>query len=71
MLYVAQQPQLPVGPFAVDEGLERPIQLLNRNLLLGLLVDGRAGRRPDTQLCFSGLHSAKSEIRLLVLSENK
>lgn len=42
MLYVAKQPEFPVGPFGVDEGLERPIQLLDGHLLLGLLVHGRA-----------------------------
>lgn len=47
ILYVAQQPQFPVGPFGVDERLERPIQLLDGHLLLGLLIDGRAGRENE------------------------
>lgn len=41
MLYVAEQPEFPVGPFGVDEGLERTIQLLDGHLLLGILVNGR------------------------------
>lgn len=45
MLYVAEQPELPVGPLGVDEGLERTIQLLDGHLLLCLLVDGRTERK--------------------------
>lgn len=45
VLYVAEQPELPVGPLGVDEGLERTIQLLDGHLLLGLLVNGRTERK--------------------------
>lgn len=50
MLNVAEQAELPVGPLGVDEGLERPIQLLDRHLLFGVLVDGRTvrGQRQST-----------------------
>jgi len=41
MLYVAEEPEFPVGSLGVDEGLERPIQLLDGHLFFGLLVDGR------------------------------
>lgn len=41
MAYVAEQPELPVGPFSMDERLERTIQFLDGHLLLGLLVNGR------------------------------
>lgn len=41
VLCVAQQPQFPVGPFGVDEGLEWTIQLLDGHHLLALLVHGR------------------------------
>lgn len=40
MLYVAEQPELPVGPLGVDERLKRSVELLDGHLLLGLLVDG-------------------------------
>lgn len=42
MLYVAEQSEFPVGPFGMNEGLERSIQFLDCHLLLGLLVSGRA-----------------------------
>lgn len=42
MLYIAEQPELPVGPFGMDEGLERPIQLLDGHFLLGLLINSGA-----------------------------
>lgn len=45
VLYVAEQPELPVGPLGVDEGLERTVQLLDGHLLLGLLVNGRTERK--------------------------
>lgn len=41
MLYVAEQPELPIGPFGMDERLKRTIQLLDGNFLLGLLINGR------------------------------
>lgn len=50
MLYVTEQPELSVGPRGVDEGLKRPVELLDGHLLLGLLVDGRAKwDQPQTQ----------------------
>jgi len=54
VLHVLQQPQLPVGPAAVDQGLERPGQLLHRHLLPRDHVvrragpeDGETGRRGE------------------------
>lgn len=44
VLYVSQQPEFPVSPLGVDQRLEGPIELLDGHLLLGLLVEGRAGR---------------------------
>lgn len=44
MLYVAKKAELPVSPLGVDEGLERPIQLLDGHLLFGLLLNGGAKR---------------------------
>lgn len=49
MLYVAEQPEFPVGPLGVDEGLERTIQLLDGHLLLGLLVQGRTKSQTQRQ----------------------
>ena len=43
---VSQQPELPVSPLGVDQGLEGSIQLLDGHLLLRLLVYGRA-----TEVC--------------------
>lgn len=42
MLYVTEEPEFPVGPFGMNEGLERPIQLFDGHFLLSILVNGRA-----------------------------
>ena len=42
MLHVFQQPELSVGPLGVDDGLERPGQLLHGDLETGLGVVRRA-----------------------------
>jgi len=56
VLHVFEQPQFPVGPLGVDDGLERSGQLLHGDLKARLHVVGRAegGRETDTHTHTSG-----------------
>lgn len=60
MLNVAEQPELPVGPLRMDEGLKRSMELLDSHPLFGLLVDGGA-KKDKTHALIDRVHTGSHD----------